>query len=214
MDVNSWDMVCRSSDMATSPKAFEINSDDALVVNFGGEAVMDIITKEKAGAHILGPCVVYMADAKAMGKSLKWFKVYEYAGDKDAWCSEKVASGTVLQVPMKADLKSGDYIVRAEIIGLNMADKKSSEGYSMGAQFFPSCGLITLTNVSGNTKLPTITSSIPGIYNSSDPSLLLKKGIKGTFAIDYKPPGPAEYAPPKGGHTSNAEGPTKLYPQS
>ncbi|KAJ2744087.1 membrane anchor subunit of succinate dehydrogenase, Sdh4 [Coemansia sp. BCRC 34301] len=97
---------------------------------------------------------------------------------------------------MKADLRSGNYIVRAEIIALNMADKASSEGYSMGAQFFPNCGMITLNNVKGGKKFPTNTMAIPGIYNATDPSLLLANGMKKTFAKDYKVPGPKEFAPP------------------
>ncbi|KAJ2815505.1 hypothetical protein GGI24_006026, partial [Coemansia furcata] len=72
-----------------------------------------------------------------------------------------------------------------------MADKLSSQGYNMGAQYYPSCGLITLNSVSGSTKTPTNTVSIPGVYKANDPSLLLKGGISSTKAYAYKVPGPA-----------------------
>ncbi|KAJ2583651.1 hypothetical protein GGH95_000868 [Coemansia sp. RSA 1836] len=204
MDVNSWDMACRSPDMVTKPNAFKINSDDVLVIEFENDVKLDYISKKQnaGGAqNIWGPCVVYMAEAKDTSKPLKWFKIFEYAGDKDAWCSEKIATLGALNVPMKADLKSGDYIVRAEVIALNTADKLSSEGYSMGAQFYPSCGLVTLTNVKGGKKLPTNTVTIPGMYNATSPSLLLEDGIVNTKAVSYSIPGPNEYAPPKDGHT-------------
>ncbi|KAJ2447348.1 hypothetical protein GGF42_005466, partial [Coemansia sp. RSA 2424] len=122
-DMNSWDMACRSPDMKTKPKPFSINSDNVLLIGFDKDPLMDIISKDKKGEHILGPCVVYMAEAT--DKKLKWFKAFEYAGNEKKWCSEMVAEQDVLRVPMKPELKDGDYVVRAEIIGLNMADKKS-----------------------------------------------------------------------------------------
>ncbi|KAJ2342022.1 hypothetical protein GGH92_005556 [Coemansia sp. RSA 2673] len=201
LDVNSPDMVCRTPDMSYQPTPFQIYSDDTLFLQFDMDTNPAIISDDKKGQHIWGPCIVYMAEASATSSALKWFKVFEYAGDKDRWCSESIAlDGTVLQVPMKKNLKTGYYIVRTEIIGLNMADGLSSNGNNMGAQFYPSCGLIAFTNVHNRTKVPETTVSIPGVYKATDPSLLLKAGIFNTKAVSYTIPGPAEFDPPKRGH--------------
>ncbi|KAJ2820364.1 hypothetical protein GGI24_004509 [Coemansia furcata] len=101
---------------------------------------------------------------------------------------------------MKKNLKTGYYIVRAEIIGLNMADELHTASNNMGAQFYASCGLIAFTNVNNGTKVPATTVSIPGVYNATDPSLLLKAGIFNTKAVSYTIPGPPEFDPPKKGH--------------
>ncbi|KAJ2767678.1 hypothetical protein GGI18_005744, partial [Coemansia linderi] len=111
MDVNSWDMTCRSTNMAKAPRPLEIDSNDILVLNFDPNQTPAIISEEQASQHIWGPCIVYMANADTVGKELKWFKVFEYSGDKDAWCSQKIISnGGKLHVPMKPKLKSGKYI--------------------------------------------------------------------------------------------------------
>ncbi|KAJ2583850.1 hypothetical protein GGH95_000761, partial [Coemansia sp. RSA 1836] len=133
--------------MSYKPTPFQIYSDDTLFLQFDMDTNPAIISDDKKGQHIWGPCLVYLAEVTAQSKPLQWFKIFEYAGDKDRWCSESIAlDGTVLQVPMKKNLKSGNYIVRAEIIGLNMADELSAPGNIMGAQFYSSCGLIKFDN--------------------------------------------------------------------
>ncbi|KAJ2486326.1 hypothetical protein IWW37_005654 [Coemansia sp. RSA 2050] len=101
---------------------------------------------------------------------------------------------------MKKNLKTGYYIVRAEVIGLNMADELNGPGNINGAQYYPSCGLIAFTNVHNRTKVPETTVSIPGVYKATDPSLLLKAGINNTKAVNYTIPGPAEFDRPRIGH--------------
>ncbi|KAJ2404553.1 hypothetical protein GGI10_005517 [Coemansia sp. RSA 2530] len=200
LDVNSEDMVCRA-DMSYHPTPFQIYSDDTLFLQFDMDIAANVISEDKKGQNIWGPCIVYMAEATANMSNLKWFKIFEYAGDKNRWCSEAIPSeGAVLQIPMKKNLKTGYYVVRAEVIGLNMADDLHTPGTILGAQYYPSCGLIAFTNVHNRTKVPETTVSIPGVYKATDPSLLLKAGIFNTKAVSYTIPGPAEFDRPKIGH--------------
>ncbi|KAJ2739937.1 hypothetical protein GGI20_006023, partial [Coemansia sp. BCRC 34301] len=151
-------------------------------------------------ANIRGPCMVYMAPAKpSVDNKHKWFKIYEWAGNKNQWCSEKIVTNDgVLAVPMKQLLKSDTYIIRAKIIGLSMAEKANSENPQLGAQFYPSCGMIKYTNkevkvMTGNGEVP-IGVPFPGYYKENHHAL--KLDIMTTKALTY-PSKVAAFGSPK-----------------
>ncbi|KAJ2448882.1 hypothetical protein GGF42_004955 [Coemansia sp. RSA 2424] len=156
-------------------------------------------------ANIWGPCMVYMAPAKPVNNQFRWFKIYEWAGDKDQWCSEKIITNDgMLAVPMKPFLKSDTYILRAEIIGLNMAEKGNSEDKQLGAQFYPSCGLINYVNEEKTVMAGGVPVGVPfpGYYKESHTAL--KLDIMTTKALTYFSKmallGPPEYDPPAVAH--------------
>jgi len=61
---------------------------------------------------------------------------------------------------------SGDYLARIEHIGLHAASQKN------GAQFYLSCGQITVTGGGSGTPSPLV--SFPGAYSASDPGILIQ----------------------------------------
>ncbi|KAJ2813904.1 hypothetical protein H4S07_000325 [Coemansia furcata] len=105
---------------------------------------------------------------------------------------------------MKQTLKSDTYIVRAEVFGLNMADKTNTQDPQMGVQFFPTCGLIkyTNTNKSGITNVTPVGVPFPGYYKDNHPAFNLD--IMVTKALKYFDTmaslGPPEFDPPAAAH--------------
>ncbi|KAJ2744866.1 hypothetical protein GGI20_002634 [Coemansia sp. BCRC 34301] len=210
LDMKSPDMACRAGNQTLSaPKILEVASSDILYLTFDLENRPYNATALMKDANIWGPCMVYMAPAKpSVDNKYKWFKIYEWAGDKDQWCSEKIVTNDgVLAVPMKQFLKSDTYVIRAEIIGLNMAEKANSENSQLGAQFYPSCGMIKYTNeestvmAGGNNGVP-VGVPFPGYYKENHPAL--KLDIMTTKALTYPSKmaalGPPEYDPPAVAH--------------
>lgn len=61
---------------------------------------------------------------------------------------------------------SGDYLARIEHIGLHAASQAN------GAQFYLSCGQITVTGGGSGTPAPLV--SFPGAYKATDPGILIQ----------------------------------------
>jgi len=61
---------------------------------------------------------------------------------------------------------SGDYLARIEHIGLHAASQKN------GAQFYLSCGQITVTGGGSGTPSPLV--SFPGAYSATDPGIQIQ----------------------------------------
>lgn len=60
---------------------------------------------------------------------------------------------------------NGDYLVRFEHIGLHVANSVGA------AQFYLSCGQITITGGGGGTPGPLV--AFPGAYSATDPGILI-----------------------------------------
>ncbi|GLB06588.1 hypothetical protein AtubIFM57258_001898 [Aspergillus tubingensis] len=92
----------------------------------------------------------------------EWFKIWEKTlcneeGDltKDAWCTWGM-SEFEFQIP--AETPAGEYLVRAEHVGLHGAQANEAE-------FFYSCAQVKVTG--SGTGSPSLTYQIPGLYNDS-----------------------------------------------
>ena len=72
---------------------------------------------------------------------------------------------TTVTFTIPAETPSGDYLIRVEQIGLHVAE---TEG---GAQFYLSCGQITITNGGNGTPSPLV--AFPGAYSPTDPGILI-----------------------------------------
>jgi len=132
----------------------------------------------------LGPVLVYMAkvDDAANGTppTTGWFKIYEDGLANGKWGTERImANGGLMSVTIPACIPAGHYLIRSEIIALHLAKT------NQGAQLYMECGNLEVTG--GGSQTPD-TSSIPGIYQASDPGILLDiySGI-----TSYTIPGPA-----------------------
>ncbi|KAH7375326.1 glycosyl hydrolase family 61-domain-containing protein [Plectosphaerella cucumerina] len=146
------------------------------------------------GAHY-GPVMIYISkvtDAStADGTSGTWHKIHEIgwakspsgqSGDDDFWGVKdlnKCCGRMDVRIP--ADLESGDYLLRAEVIALHTA------GSSGGAQFYMSCFQVSVSGGSGSLKLGTGGVKFPGAYAASNPGILVQIH---TPMSSYTVPGP------------------------
>ncbi|KAK3388781.1 glycosyl hydrolase family 61-domain-containing protein [Sordaria brevicollis] len=143
----------------------------------------------KASISHPGPMAVYIAKVPAGqtaatwdGKGKVWSKIYQdhpTLGQSMTWPSQGKQS---IGVKIPQCLQNGDYLLRAEHIGLHSA---SSAG---GAQFYVSCAQISVSGGSG-TFSPRNQVSFPGAYQATDPGIMIN--IYYPIPKSYTPPGPA-----------------------
>lgn len=136
-----------------------------------------------------------------------WFKVYQdslVAGaSTSSWTSDgtsysnhpsnppvsntntAVVGKTTVDIPTPSCLAPGDYLMRNEQIALHVAQS------SGGAQFYLSCGQVTVTG--SGTAEPSGSSLVafPGAYKATDPGILIN--INYPVLTSYTNPGPAVF---------------------
>jgi len=130
---------------------------------------------------------VYMAKAPGAasafdGSGTVWFKVAQVTAVTDGgqtinWPSLNMAQITYTLPP---SLPSGDYLIRVEDIALHVA-----QSYG-GAQFYISCGQVTVTGGGSGTPGPLV--AIPGVYTGYEPGILID--INYPIPTNYTQPGP------------------------
>jgi len=136
-----------------------------------------------------GPLLAYMAKvpsgktaANWDGSGAVWFKIYQdeptFGSQSLTWPSN---GDTKVNFQIPASTPSGDYLVRVEHIGLHVAQSTG------GAQFYLSCGQITVTGGGSGTPGPLV--AFPGAYSATDPGILID--IYYPVPTSYTPPGPA-----------------------
>lgn len=76
-----------------------------------------------------------------------------------------LAGENILDFIIPPDTPDGDYLFRVEQIGLHVASTVN------GAQFYISCGQITVTG--GGTGTPGPLVAFPGAYSPDDPGILI-----------------------------------------
>ncbi|KAI0643271.1 glycosyl hydrolase family 61-domain-containing protein [Trametes meyenii] len=139
--------------------------------------------------HNTGPMMTYMASCgdttcdKFDASGAQWFKVDEAGkkSDGSTWVQQDVMNGQAYTMTLPSDIAPGGYLIRHEIIALQLAVSMG------GAEFYPSC---TQVRVGGNGNgVPNATVSFPGAYSDSDPGIfdpnVYNPGSSYTF------PGPA-----------------------
>ncbi|KAG7293933.1 hypothetical protein NEMBOFW57_003994 [Staphylotrichum longicolle] len=142
----------------------------------------------KASISHPGPMAFYIAKvpegqtaATWNGKGRVWSKIYQdmpKLGGSMTWPTQNARS---VSVTIPRCLQNGDYLLRAEHIGLHSA------GSAGGAQFYISCAQITVTGGSG-TYSPKNLVSFPGAYKATDPGIMIN--IYYPVPTSYTPPGP------------------------
>ncbi|KAJ0333766.1 hypothetical protein COL922a_010543 [Colletotrichum nupharicola] len=155
-----------------------------------------------------GPLQVYMSKAPSSAAEYKgdgdWFKVYELTTSDitDAglqWASYVNNAGIhnfTFTVPKETP--SGDYLIRAEHIGLHGA------GTAGGAQYYIACAQVTVTGTGSETPAPTI--KFPGGYTGNEPGVLIN--IYYPAPKNYTAPGPVTWPNACEDHTANLLGKT------
>jgi hypothetical protein len=75
------------------------------------------------------------------------------------------AGENIVNFTIPADTPDGDYLFRVEQIGLHVAQSLNA------AQFYISCGQITVTGGGSGTPGPLV--AFPGAYSPTDPGILI-----------------------------------------
>jgi len=125
----------------------------------------------------------------AAGPGDGWFKISE-AGliSSTEWAVDAlISAGGIQSVPIPSCIEDGNYLLRFEIIALHNA-------YSAGgAQFYNECAQINITGGSGSKTPETV--SIPGVYQESDPGIVINiYNAQGQpYPSSYTIPGPSVF---------------------
>ncbi|KAJ2453305.1 hypothetical protein EV183_002362 [Coemansia sp. RSA 2336] len=203
-DVLSTDITCGTGGVSTTASEtcpVEAGSTITVEWHHDNDSPSDDIID---GSH-LGPCMVYMAPLESNGAGDVWFKIFEdgYDAASNTWCVDKIRSnGGKLDVPLPADIKSGDYLLRTEIIALHESDTDYAVNPARGSQFYINCAQLTVKD--GGDAVPE-GYAIPGIYKSDSPGIIFN--LYSSFT-SYPIPGPPVYVSGsgsgKGGEDSDA----------
>ncbi|OAX33651.1 hypothetical protein K503DRAFT_700091 [Rhizopogon vinicolor AM-OR11-026] len=139
--------------------------------------------------HDTGPLMHYMAMCEGScstynSTNAEWFKISELGleSNGNTWYQATLNSRAPASVTIPSTLAPGEYLLRSEIISLQLA---MTEG---GAEFYPAC--IQL-NVGGDqTQGPTSSEecTFPGCYSDTDPGILTPNIYNPP--IEYTFPGP------------------------
>jgi len=150
--------------------------------------------------HNTGPLMTYMAACEGTcdkfdATTAKWFKIDETGRSSNGdWVQQDIMNGKTYSTTVPENLKSGQYLVRHEIIALHLAQSKG------GAEFYPSCSQL---NVQGSgTGVPSASDlvSFPGAYSDTDPGILVKNAYDAKAKYSF--PGPAVVKLAAGGSSS------------
>jgi hypothetical protein len=152
--------------------------------------------------HDLGPLMTYMTkvpDGQTADKfnpsNAQWFKIAQAGvGSNGKWAQAALMSGATHSVTIPKNIPSGQYLIRAEIIALHLADKRG------GVEFYGNCIQVNVKGGSGSLA-GAKTVKFPGAYSLDDKGIhvnVFNKGFKYTF------PGPAIFTGSTGGASVKA----------
>ncbi|KAF8132808.1 glycoside hydrolase family 61 protein [Boletus edulis] len=139
--------------------------------------------------HNTGPVMHYMAQCQGdcttyNPSSAEWFKISELGQQNgtSTWYQDQIKSGGPVTFTIPSTLAAGNYMLRSEIITLQLA---MSQG---GAEFYPSC--IQLSVGGSQTGHPTTSEEVkfPGAYSDTDPGILTPNVYNPGFTYTF--PGP------------------------
>ncbi|KAF5316036.1 hypothetical protein D9619_006354 [Psilocybe cf. subviscida] len=140
--------------------------------------------------------LVYIAPTSSNGAGAVWTKLF-HAGNSGQWAVDQLLSARGKHSVVIPDITAGDYLLRAEIIGLHEADVAYNQNSVRGAQLYMSCVQIRVTS-SGSQSLPGGTS-FPGSYQYSTPGIVWNIYDKYRDQTTYPIPGPSVWSGSSGG---------------
>lgn len=199
-DVTSSDFVCNQggldSDIMAKTSTYTVQAGDSVGFTINSNI-----------GHP-GPLHVYMSKASSgtaqdYDGSGDWFKVYSLTTSSITdeglqWATYVNGGINNFTFALPDELEAGEYLMRAEHIALHGASTKG------GAQFYIGCAQLKVEG-SGSTA-PTDTVSIPGVYDGSEPGILLN--IYYPAPTNYTDPGPVTWPNGCEDHTANYVGQT------
>ncbi|CAE6522388.1 unnamed protein product [Rhizoctonia solani] len=140
--------------------------------------------------HDLGPLMTYMTKVpegqtadKFNPSNAPWFKIAQDGiGSNGKWAQASLMSGAFHSVQVPKNIPSGQYLIRAEIIALHLADKRG------GVEFYGNCIQVNVKNGAGSSLTGVATAKFPGGYSLDDKGIFVNVFNKG---LKYVFPGPA-----------------------
>ncbi|KAF9739805.1 glycoside hydrolase family 61 protein [Paraphaeosphaeria minitans] len=190
-DPASTNLTCNNKGLAV-PGAFHAS------VTAGSTIRATWVTPDGYGwPHTLGPMVAYMVscgeDCTTITdtSSLKWFKIAEeglragYAvGEDDGWYQNDLWENRRTEywnVTVPAGLKSGRYLIRHEIIMLELNP----------VQFYPNCAHLEVRGEGASVPSDEFLVTFPGAYSLSDPGIAISGKVRSDKTTkNYIVPGP------------------------
>ena len=134
----------------------------------------------------------------------KWFKIQQVGQKSDgAWAQADISSlfhvlstlspiltsfslclvaGAPASITLPSNIASGNYLIRHEIIALQLAVSMG------GAEFYPSCSQLTIGGSGTGKPQDSELVSFPGAYHDDDPGIYVPNVYNGN--LDYQFPGP------------------------
>lgn len=153
---------------------------------------------EYGWVHALGPITVYMADCQGPcdqydASGSRFFKIfesgyergpppYDAAGQRQNWKQAEMSyNGYTVTIPK--NLKPGNYLVRHEIINLEL----------WPPQLYPECVQVTVSGDGDKVPTEEYLVSFPGAYSDDDPGIAFAGRVyypEGRNTFNYTIPGP------------------------
>ncbi|KAI4862271.1 glycoside hydrolase family 61 protein [Hypoxylon rubiginosum] len=119
--------------------------------------------------------------SNASGVGAGWFKIDEQNYVDGLWANEVVENaGGNYTLKLPTGLKSGDYLLRSEMLALHLSQVAG------GAQFYMGCMQLKITGT-GGTCSPTI--SLPRAYDAEEKSIYIPDFYWGFDPTTYSAPG-------------------------
>ncbi|KAK4039679.1 glycosyl hydrolase family 61-domain-containing protein [Parachaetomium inaequale] len=145
-----------------------------------------------AGSH-KGPIITYIAPyTEGNGADSIWTKIAEdgYDSATKLWAVDKLIAAKGKQdFILPANLASGRYLIRQEIIAHHESDTAFNVNSARGAQFYPSCVQVEVTG--SGTAVPDQDFNFNTGYTYADPGIVFN--LYGAFT-SYQIPGPEVWA--------------------
>ncbi|KAK6335605.1 hypothetical protein TWF696_002372 [Orbilia brochopaga] len=174
-DVTSTDIVCNvNGQSGANVDVIPANAGDTIQVQW------DVSTHPGPIVHSLfGP----VSSAKSATGVGSWFKIQELDYANSQWANEVLmANAGKFSFKLPANLASGEYLLRSEMLALHGAQTLG------GAQFYIGCMQLKITGPGGNCS-PKY--SLPGAYKATDNNIYIPDFYYGFVPSTYSAPGPA-----------------------
>ncbi|KDR76812.1 hypothetical protein GALMADRAFT_31073, partial [Galerina marginata CBS 339.88] len=156
--------------------------------------------------HTTGPMLTYMASCgtKACNDfditQAKWFKIQQDGMmSSSTWYLANVAAGAVANASIPRNLAPGNYLIRHEIIALQIAVSMG------GAEFYPSCSQLRIGGDQTGAPQTSELVSLPGAYSDTDPGIYTPDVYNPGFTYTFPGPPIASFI---SGVASGNNGPT------
>ncbi|KAI0643251.1 glycosyl hydrolase family 61-domain-containing protein [Trametes meyenii] len=154
--------------------------------------------------HDHGPLMTYMAACKGVpcdkfnATEGDWFKIAELGqknGSTHEWYQKDLTEGKPYNATIPKNLKAGSYLLRSEVISLQIA---TSVG---GAEFYPSCIQVEIKG--DGDGVPNSTVKIGDLYDPASSGLVVPNIYDLGYTYDIFPGPPIAEIASQGGLTSN-----------